>query len=248
MKAVLTYHSIDDSGSVISVGAATFRAQMQWLAASSIAVVPLTRLLELPESVNAVAITFDDAFQNFVKQAWPVLRDYAMPVTLFVVTDHAGKTNNWSNGAHALVPRLPLLGWSTLTYLVSQGVTLGSHTRSHTDLRLISGSQLTEEITGAAHAIIAKTGQSQISFAYPYGSFNAETVRAVSAVHSVACTAELRSVGPTEDSLRVPRLDAYYFRRPGVLQRFGSIPFRRYLWLRSRGRRLRQALTISAAR
>jgi peptidoglycan/xylan/chitin deacetylase (PgdA/CDA1 family) len=248
MRAVLTYHSIDDSGSVISVDPATFRAQMQWLAASDIAVVPLTRLLELPAGGNAVAITFDDAFQNFVKEAWPVLRDFAMPVTVFVVTDYVGQTNNWSNGPYAHVPQQPLLGWSTLTHLAAQGVMLGSHTRSHADLRHLSVGQLTDEIHGAAHAIKAETGQTQISFAYPYGLFNGDTVRVVSAVHSVACTAELRLLGPVEDSLKLPRLDAYYFRRPGLLQRFGSPPFARYLWLRSRGRRIRQVLTSSAAR
>src|SRR5262245_53682892 len=82
MKAILTYHSIDDSGSVISVDAATFRAHIEWLVKQKIAVVPLDRLREMSDDTHAVALTFDDGFENFATGAWPVLRDYALPVTV----------------------------------------------------------------------------------------------------------------------------------------------------------------------
>ena len=36
MKAILTYHSIDESGSVISIPEATFRRHVAWLAAGRV--------------------------------------------------------------------------------------------------------------------------------------------------------------------------------------------------------------------
>ncbi len=43
-QAVLTYHSLDHSGSVISIKPETFREQIRWLLESGIAVVPVPAL------------------------------------------------------------------------------------------------------------------------------------------------------------------------------------------------------------
>ena len=48
MRAILTYHSIDDSGSPISVSPAAFRRQLEWLVAERVRVVPLSELSHLP--------------------------------------------------------------------------------------------------------------------------------------------------------------------------------------------------------
>jgi len=47
---------------------------------------------------RSVLITFDDAYQDFADLAWPVLRQYALPVTLFVPTafpDHPERVFWW---------------------------------------------------------------------------------------------------------------------------------------------------------
>jgi peptidoglycan/xylan/chitin deacetylase (PgdA/CDA1 family) len=243
MRAVLTYHSIDDSGSVISVDRHTFRMQMEWLAASGTRVVSLVDLMTLPADANALAITFDDGFQNFADDAWPVLRAHRLPVTVFVVSDCVGGSNRWSLGTSPSVPHLPLMDWSTLTRLGSEGVTYGSHTRSHPNLRSLSGQALTDEVENAAAALRERVGQPIEAFAYPYGGFNRETVREVAKVHSLACTTELRSLTTDNDGLRIPRLDAYYFRGSEILKRYGTGAFSRYVWLRAGGRRIRQAIT-----
>ena len=41
----------------------------------------------------------------------------------------------------------------------------------------------------------------------------------------------------------LPRIDAWYFRKPGTLETWGSPAFRRRLWVRSQGRRVRQVMT-----
>jgi peptidoglycan/xylan/chitin deacetylase (PgdA/CDA1 family) len=126
-------------------------------------------------------------------------------------------------------------------------VQLGSHTLTHPDLRSLSGRMLIDEVESAAARITSETGCRPRSFAYPYGAFNRDVVGVVGATHSLACTTELRPVRAGDDPLQLPRLDAYYFRRPGVLETWGSGAFRRYVWLRSHGRRVRQAIEITGA-
>ena len=96
MRAILTYHSIDESGSPISISEDVFRSQITWLAKGHVKVVPLETLMRMPASANAVALTFDDGFVNFGDVAAPLLADHGLPSTLFVVTDAAGRTNRWS--------------------------------------------------------------------------------------------------------------------------------------------------------
>ena len=242
MKGILTYHSIDPSGSAISLDEETFERHLDWLASGRVRVSTIAELLHQPSEAPQVALTFDDAFENFATRAWPALRERGLPVTLFVPTDHVGGTNTWSGEPEAGIPTMPLLDWGTLARLVEEGVVIGSHGRSHRDLRLLGESDLTDELRGAAERIAKETGQRPDVFAYPYGLLDDRVATAASEVYSFACTADLRVLRPVEDMYRLPRLDAYYFQRPGALESWGSRRFRAHVWLRSRARRLRQSL------
>ena len=77
--AILTYHSLDESGSVISTHPKNFERQMEALASGPARVVPLTEVLEHPA---AVAITFDDGFANFADHAVPVLERLSLAATV----------------------------------------------------------------------------------------------------------------------------------------------------------------------
>ena len=102
MRAILTYHSIDSSGSPISIDAQSFQRHVDFLASSKLKVVPLSEIVS--DSVeDALAITFDDGVVNFAAQAWPRLRDRGLPATLFVVTGRVGKDNAWGGRRDARV-------------------------------------------------------------------------------------------------------------------------------------------------
>lgn len=45
MQGVLTYHSVDDSGSVVPLAPAQFRRHAEWLARSALLVRPLAQLV-----------------------------------------------------------------------------------------------------------------------------------------------------------------------------------------------------------
>ncbi|HEV2132003.1 MAG TPA: polysaccharide deacetylase family protein [Longimicrobiaceae bacterium] len=248
MRAILTYHSIDASGSAISVHLETFRSHVRWLAGSGVRVVPVEELLRLPPEAEALALTFDDGFANFAQLAWPLLRDHGMPVTLFVATDFVGGSNSWSVSRRIAVPRLPLLDWEELGRLVEEGVALGSHSRTHPDMRGLSAAALREEVEGSASRLEAKTGRAPTGFAYPFGYYDAAAVEAVRGCYAWACTVELRMLRTRENPWLTPRLDAYYLRSPGRLEAWGTRRLRRHLWLRAGARRVRNTLSVIAGR
>src|SRR5437867_8920915 len=131
MRAILTYHSIDASGSPISVDPEAFAGHVAWLGSARVRVVGLDALLAAGEGEDLVALSFDDGFENFATRAAPALLERGFPVTLFVVSEHTGRTNEWGGRSQPRIPTLPLLDWDALGRLVEQGVSLGSHTRTH---------------------------------------------------------------------------------------------------------------------
>ena len=240
MRAILTYHSIDPSGSPISCHPDAFDRHIAWLTSGRLRVTTIETLLTLPPSADAVALTFDDAFVNFRDVAVPRLRAHDLPATLFVVADRAGSTNDWSGRRDPAIPQLPLLDWDSLARLAGQGVTLGSHTRTHPDLTTIDRALLGDEIHGAADIIERRTGCRPDTFAYPYGRVDAYTSRVVSSVFSCACTTEFRPLGRVEDPALLPRLDMYYFQRFDGLEARGTRPFTTRITVRRALRRARR--------
>lgn len=239
MRAVLTYHSIDDSRSPISIDAATLARHVQWLASGPVRVVSLEDLPGLSDEEHAVAITFDDGFANFQTDAWPLLAEHGLPVTVFVVSELAGTTNAWEDNDRSSMPVLPLLGWEALSRLASEGVSLGAHGRTHARLPGLSPDRLIDELAGSKARIEGETGNTVRAFAYPYGAADRKSVEAVRREFAVACTAELGVLSAAEDPHQLPRLDAYYFQAPGRLEAWGSPAFARHVRWRAAARKLR---------
>lgn len=239
MRAILTYHSIDPSGSVISLDAEAFRRHVEWLAAAPLRVTTLEDLLALPPDASAVALTFDDGFENFGTVAWPLLRNHGLPATVFVVTGRVGGENDWDGGGFQ-VPRLPLLDWEAIGRLSEEGVVLGSHGVTHERLDRLGRGALEQEIEGSIEQIEEATGVRPGFFCYPYGRSTATARDVVRAHYAGAVTTELRALRPDDPPFLLPRLDSFYFREPDALESWNSTRFHLRLWLRRQARRLRQ--------
>lgn len=240
MRAILTYHSIDESGSPISVSREAFRAHMRWLASSPVRVLSLAALIEADDEGDAVAITFDDGFLNFFHEAAPILEEASLPATVFVVPEHVGGSNDWGGRSVPGIPTLSLMDWRLLGDLARAGVSLGAHTRRHRDLSQVRGAALEDEVAGCVERMAAELGQRPTTFAYPYGAVDAISATVVRDVFALACTTELRTLRPDDDRALLPRLDMFYFRERGQLDAWGSAAFRSRLWLRAQGRRVRR--------
>jgi len=245
MRAILTYHSIDDSGSPISCHPETFDRHVEWLASGRVQVTTIENLVRLPPSADAVAVTFDDGFSNFGDYAAPRLLAHGLPVTVFVVANLAGGRNAWDDGPGRRTPDLRLLAWPALIRLRDQGVTLGAHGLTHRPLPGLSAAALDDELHGCARRIAEECGAAPSAFAYPYGAWNAAVGHAVAGVFQWGCTTEFRSLEPEAPPYALPRLDMFYFQRPGSLDDWGTRRFRTRIGLRHYLRRAR-ALAGSA--
>jgi peptidoglycan/xylan/chitin deacetylase (PgdA/CDA1 family) len=239
VRAILTWHSIDPSGSPISVSREEFGRQLEWLASGSVQVVELEQLPALPDDPGAVALTFDDGFASFATEAAPLLRRHGFPATLFVVTGRVGADNRWGDRADPGIPVLPLLDWDALGRLQEEGFRLGGHTRTHPRLPALSTPAIEEELGRAAEELERRLGRRPTAFAYPYGAVDGRTGELAARWYRLACTTELRGLGAAENPLRLPRLDAWYLRNPRRLAGFGSRRFRAWAWGRRQARRLR---------
>lgn len=242
MRAILTYHSIDPSGSPISIDERTLRRHVEFFRSGRVAVVGLDELVRRPAHEDALAITFDDGFENFASSAWPLFEAHKLPVTLFVASRRVGANNAWDGTDAAGIPTLPLLDWGALRKLISRGLNIGSHSREHPRLTRCDDRQLQDELEGSAADLQTELGTRPTHFCYPYGDLDERVVAATRRVYSSACTTQLAVVPEACDPLRLPRLDAYYYRAPGLLETWGSPSFRAHLWLRARARSLRALL------
>ena len=242
MRAILTYHSIDDSGSIASVSPATFRDHVAWLASGTVRVVALTELAALGDDVDALALTFDDALATVATEAAPLLAAHGLPATGFVVTGHAGADNRWSGAGDPGIPVQPVLGWDALARLMSHGFTVGGHTRHHRHLPRCSDAELTDEIAGCADDIEAALGVRPATFAYPYGEVDDRVARQAALRFDLCCTTAYQPWRTSDGSDRVPRLDAFYFRDATRFRRWGTAGFRRSIAVRHSLRRIRRGL------
>ena len=87
---VLLYHRIDDTSDVHGLGvpAAVFDAQLQWLRAEC-HIMPLDDLLSTPfERLpdRAVALTFDDGYEDNLRVAAPLLQSHQVPAAFFLTS------------------------------------------------------------------------------------------------------------------------------------------------------------------
>lgn len=251
MRAILTYHSIDDSGSPISIDEAGFRRHVEWLASGAVRVLPLEQILTPADRVvepgrDAVAITFDDGLRSVERIALPLLRDHGLPATVFLVSGAMGATNAWGGTAEPRIPQLPVMDWNDACRLADAGISLGAHSRTHPHLSRLSAGAIEDEVISSCDRIREEVGRAVTAFAYPYGDAD-DRVRGIVARHcELSCGTELRCLRDGEDPYWLPRLDAYYVRGRGRLEAWGSARFRLFLDMQSRARRLRNQLARSA--
>jgi peptidoglycan/xylan/chitin deacetylase (PgdA/CDA1 family) len=244
LRAVLTWHSLDESESVISTSPSLFAKQVDALIERRVRVVPLPALPYLHDDEDAVAITFDDGFVNFSTVAAPILQGRGLPATVFVVTGLLGSTNTWDTLSHPQkAPKLSLMDKDQVREVFNAGFEIGGHGVTHRALTGLAQELLDAEVTECARSIEAITGNRPVSFAFPYGACDETSLDFVAQRFPIACTTTLATIGATTSPHALPRLDMHYFRSERILDQWGTPVFSAYLMARHAGRRIRSALS-----
>lgn len=207
MRAILTFHSIDDRGSVLSFPIKRFRHLVETIGECGVPVLDLDGLMG---ARRGIALTFDDGMRSVHDHALPVLRDYGFPAHLFLATGLVGSHGRRVTGTGEAA-RPEMLCWSEVEECARSGVLVESHTQTHPDIRRLSDLELTEECDAADRAIGAVTGRHPRHFAYPYGYHDSRTANLIRNRYLVAVTTRLAYLGgDSADRALVPRLDSYY--------------------------------------
>jgi peptidoglycan/xylan/chitin deacetylase (PgdA/CDA1 family) len=222
---ILSYHSIDEHGTGISVPPRLFAEQMATLAALHCPTFTMAQVAEhlaarRPFPPRAVAITFDDGFANVGQVGGPILARHGLTATVYIITGMVGRVTRWT--AHgAALPALPLLTWEEIRVLGAQGVEMGGHTVSHGFLTQYAPARLRHELEEPRAVLERELGAPAYSFAYPQGDYNAAVVAATQrAGYRTAVTIDQGRAGVTDDPFRLRRLHVGGNTTPTVLRAF----------------------------
>jgi peptidoglycan/xylan/chitin deacetylase (PgdA/CDA1 family) len=227
-RAVLTFHSVDDSGSVLSYPPAAFRRWVAQLAASG---VPVVEFEELMGRDHGITITFDDGMRSVLEHALPVLRDHGFPAHVFLATGYVGKDIGWDIAGRDR--RFAMLDWPGAEACAAGGIRVECHTVTHPDLTTLSPGAIVDECAAADDEIERRIGRRPTLFAFPFGRFDANVQRTLAPRYRGCFTTRLGYFTDADDLASVPRLDTYYLQRSALYERVLSRPTRAYVALRA---------------
>jgi len=170
---ILTYHyfgyeSTTEYKSIpeLFVTPDNFEKQMRYLKENGYQVIPLDTLIGGLKSGrkfahNTVVITIDDGHKSIFTYAYPILKKYGFPATVFLISDYIGSEKRFLN-------------WDEVREMSKNNISFGGHTRNHVYLPSIKNNKdaLEDEIAGCKKVIEDHLGISIDYFCYPGGGFN----------------------------------------------------------------------------
>jgi peptidoglycan/xylan/chitin deacetylase (PgdA/CDA1 family) len=166
------------------IGISTFREHIDYLSAVY-DIVDLDEILINAESnEKRVALTFDDGTVDFYENVLPVLEEYQVEATVFLI----GKAIKNPEFRHDDKFEYEYMTFEQIEELVSNPlVTVGNHSWSHRDLTQLEDSdELAREVKKGKAYIQDTFGITVDRFSYPYNAYDIEVVQRVSADHKFA--------------------------------------------------------------
>jgi len=188
---IFCYHRLVDKirypGTEITPAA--FEAEMKELKDKGITVISLQDLLAWKRGEKNIpprcaVITFDDGWKSQYEVAWPILKKFGYPITMFIYTE--GVRGGSLGGGEAIT-------WEQLADMRDNGVDIEAHTATHQDLReghnvmvIEPGGKRTKkkltgadyekwvhnEVIGCKELLEQRLGIKVNCFAVPFGNYN----------------------------------------------------------------------------
>ncbi len=153
---------------------------------------------------RSFVITIDDGHVDGYTEAFPILRRHAMVATYFVIAGRIGHPGD--------------LDADQLRALAAAGMEIGDHSMDHVDLTAVAPAELAIEVGGAAAVIGSVVGTAPVSFAYPFGEFDAAVMRGVArAGLLLAVTERFGAVEAANLRYEIPRVRVGPGTTPAVL-------------------------------
>lgn len=202
---ILMYHSINPNAlpeDRIVVPPIIFERQMQFLKKHKYNVISLKSLGQLISQkqripLKTVVITLDDGFRDNYLYAFPILKKYNLPATIFIIIDEVGR------------PSGDRLTWDDILLMQESGlVSFGSHCMGPEPLvNIKSDKELKRQIFDSKKILEEKTVRQAELFCYPEGRFNDKIRQMVrEAGYKLAVATNPGKAIPNDDLFALKRL------------------------------------------
>ncbi len=153
----------------LSVSPETFRQHMTYLydhGYNTIDLYDLSRAVtnneELPP--NPVVITLDDGYRDNYENAFPVLEEYGMTATFFIVTDFIDQGHP------------EYMTWAMIEEMAQRGMRFEPHSKTHPDLSGQERDYVIYQVLGSRETIEAHLEHRPRYFAYPGGRYDEQVL------------------------------------------------------------------------
>ena len=170
---ILMYHRFGESDyPSTNIRLEQFDAHLELLASGDYNVMALADIINRLQSGQSlpdrtVAITIDDAYLSVYTEALPRLQAYGFTATVFVATQPVDRNHRG------------YMSWDQLREMQADEFGIGSQTRTHPHMHMISPEKVEEELQISNDRFISELGIRPNLFAYPYGEYNLKVIEAV---------------------------------------------------------------------
>lgn len=204
---ILMYHYVsplpkdaDDYRIGLTVEPHIFYQQMEYLSNSDYSVVSLYEIdqalrlgIELP--LNPLILTFDDGHIDHYTTVFPILKEFGLDATFFIVTEFADQA------------RPEYMNWAQIREMADAGFSMESHSKNHPDLSNRNYDFLVYQFLGSMESLAHFTGNTPAFFAYPAGRYDNMTIDVIADTPiRRAVTTVFGAYHSTDNRYEMPRL------------------------------------------
>jgi hypothetical protein len=222
---VLNYHQVnDEKHSALTLHVDQFREQMEYLHNQGYNTITLAQLYDYLENGTElpnkpIVITFDDGYVDNYKNVLPILKEYNMKATLFMISDAANTPG--------------FVSTEQMHQMEAGGFDIQGHTNHHKILTKIAPTELPDALLGGKTSLEGILGEPIEYLAYP-GGFNDMLVQYVTkqSGYKMAFTVQPGTVQPGDNLYALNRLAIFQGDTPylSFWLRLHCAPFIHYTW------------------
>nr|WP_313885214.1 polysaccharide deacetylase family protein [Clostridium sp. DJ247] len=168
---VLMYHSIDyEKDNELRVPTEKFREQMKYIKDNGYTTLTFNELYDFfinntPVPEKSVVITFDDGYEDNYKNAYPILKEYGINATIFVITATIDTDKEY-------------LTSEQLKEMQHNDIDIESHTVKHDKLNSLSYENQLQTLKDSKRYLEDLLNKDIKYIGYPFGIWNDDTIKA----------------------------------------------------------------------
>ncbi len=205
---VFIYHRVGEAKyPTTNVSVERLKEQLAYLAANRYNVIPLSELIDALKNGQGLpgktaVITFDDGYRSVYAAAWPLLRSYGFPFTVFLYVQAVDRGYP------------DFLTWEEVGEMKAAGVDFQDHSYSHHRLadwpagmdEQAYRAWVSADLAKGFHVLQERLGYPPRFFAIPYGEYNSIVIEEAKKIgYATVLTQDPGSVSGETDPFLVPR-------------------------------------------